>query len=66
MSGLKREEAEHLLEHWIEHNESHSRTFRERARQVQEISETAAQDMNDAADLMDKCTQMLRRAKDDL
>ncbi len=63
---MKREEAEHLLEHWIEHNESHSRTFRERADQVKEISEKAAQDMNNAADLMDKCTQMLRRAKDDL
>lgn len=63
---LKKEEAEHLLEHWIEHNESHSKSFRERAKQVREISEKAAQDIGEAADLMDRCTQMLRKAKDDL
>lgn len=63
---LKKEEAEHLLEHWIEHNESHSKSFRERAKQIQGISEKAAQDIGEAADLMDRCTQMLRKAKDDL
>jgi hypothetical protein len=66
VSELKREEAAHLLEHWIEHNESHSKSFRERAAQIREISEKAARDVNDAADLMDKCTQMLRKAKDDI
>jgi hypothetical protein len=66
VSELKREEAEHLLEHWIEHNNSHSSSFRERAAQILEISERASQDLGEAADLMDKCTQMLRKAKDDL
>jgi pyrroloquinoline quinone (PQQ) biosynthesis protein C len=66
VSELKREEAAILLEHWIEHNESHSKSFRERAAQVQKVSEKAARDINEAADLMDKCTQMLRKAKDDL
>ncbi len=63
---MLKKEAEHLLEHWIEHNESHSKSFRERAKQVQEISERAAQDLNEAADLMDRCTLMLKKAKDDL
>jgi HD superfamily phosphohydrolase YqeK len=63
---LNKHEAEHLLEHWIEHNESHSRSFRERARQLAELSQKAAQDVEEAAILMDKCTQMLRKAVEDL
>ena len=58
--------AKTMLHHWIEHNESHSKSFRERAGQVRAISEKAAQDINDAADLMDKCTQMLKKAVQDL
>ena len=63
---LKKDEAEHLLLHWIEHNEAHSRSFRERAQQVKELSAQAAQDIETAANLMDKCTQMLKKAKEDL
>ncbi len=63
---MKKEEAEHLLEHWIEHNESHSKSFRERAKQVEEISKKAAMDIMDAADIMDRCTEQLRKAKRDL
>jgi len=55
-----------MLNHWIEHNESHSRSFRDRASQVQAISEQAAQDIKEAADLMDKCTEMLKKAMKDL
>ncbi len=55
-----------LLDHWIEHNESHSRSFRDRAADVRAISQKAAQDINQAADLMDKCTEMLKRALQDL
>ncbi|MDM7912540.1 MAG: hypothetical protein QUS09_05525 [Methanotrichaceae archaeon] len=66
MLDLRKSEAEHLLEHWIEHNEAHSRSFRERAQQVKELSAQAAQDIEVAADLMDKCTQMLKKAKEDL
>jgi predicted transcriptional regulator len=65
-ASLNKHEAEHLLEHWIEHNESHSRSFRERAKQIEEISRQAATEINQAADLMDKCTEMLKKAKDDL
>jgi hypothetical protein len=63
---LNKHEAEHLLEHWIEHNESHSRSFRERARQLEELSQKAAQDVEEAASLMDNCTQMLKKAVEDL
>ncbi len=64
--NLLKNEAEHLLLHWIEHNEAHSRSFRERAQQVKELSAQAAQDIEEAANLMDKCTQMLKKAKEDL
>jgi predicted metallo-beta-lactamase superfamily hydrolase len=63
---LNKHDAQHLLEHWIEHNESHSRSFRERAKKIEEISGTAAIEINRAADLMDQCTEMLKKSKDDL
>ncbi|MDD1754390.1 MAG: hypothetical protein LUQ63_02015 [Methanothrix sp.] len=65
-SEISKVSVKKLLDHWIEHNESHSKSFRERAGQVRAISEKAAQDINDAADLMDKCTQMLKKAVQDL
>ncbi len=63
---LTHHEVEHLLEHWIEHNESHSISFKERAAQVARVSELAAQDINRAAELMDECTEMLKKALKDL
>ena len=59
-------EVEHLLHHWIEHNESHSVSFRERAAQIAKVSEKAADDVSQAADLMDQCTEMLKKAMKDL
>ena len=55
-----------LLKHWIEHNESHSVSFKERAAQVARVSELAAQDINRAAEHMDECTEMLKKALKDL
>jgi len=63
---LNSDSAKRLLDHWIEHNESHSRSFRDRAVEVSSISQKAAQDINQAADLMDKCTEMLKKALQDL
>lgn len=63
---LTRHEAEHLLHHWIEHNESHSASFRDRAAQVARVSEAAAKDIEQAAALMDQCTEMLKKAMKDL
>jgi phosphoserine phosphatase len=59
-------EVEHLLHHWIEHNESHSTSFRERAAQIAKVSEKAAEDVRQAAALMDQCTEMLKKAMKDL
>ena len=66
MPYLNKHDAQHLLEHWIEHNMSHSSSFRERAKQIEEISTQAATEINQAAALMDQCTEMLKKAKDDL
>jgi hypothetical protein len=63
---LTRHEVEHLLIHWIEHNESHSASFRDRAAQVAKVSEPAARDIEQAAVLMDQCTEMLKKAMKDL
>ncbi len=65
-NDISKESVKKLLDHWIEHNESHSRSFRDRAGQIQAISQKSAQDINEAADLMDKCTEMLKRALQDL
>ncbi len=65
-TDLSKDDAKKLLNHWIEHNESHSASFRDRAEQVAKVSEQAAQDINQAAALMDQCTEMLRKAMNDL
>ncbi len=65
-TDISKESAKKLLDHWIDHNESHSRSFRDRAKQIREISEQAARDVDGAADLMDKCTEMLKKAIQDL
>ncbi len=65
-TDISKESVKKLLDHWIEHNESHSRSFRDRAIQIREISEQAARDVDEAADLMDKCTEMLKKAMRDL
>ena len=63
---ISKESVKKLFDHWIEHNESHSASFRERAAQIEKVSEKAAQDINQAAALMDQCTEMLKKAMQDL
>jgi hypothetical protein len=63
---ISKDSVKRLLNHWIEHNESHSSSFRERAQQIAIVSEKAAQDINEAAALMDQCTEMLKKAMKDL
>jgi hypothetical protein len=63
---LSKDSVKHLLDHWIEHNQSHSTSFRERAEQIEKVSEKAAEDIKLAAELMDKCTEMLKKAMQDL
>jgi len=63
---ISKDSVKRLLNHWIEHNDSHSASFRDRAAQVARVSEKAAQDIEQAAALMDQCTQMLKKAMQDL
>jgi hypothetical protein len=63
---LSKDSVKRLLNHWIEHNESHSASFRERAVQIAAVSEKAAEDISQAAALMDQCTEMLKKAMQDL
>ena len=63
---LTKTTAKTLLNHWIEHNQSHSASFRERAEQITKVSGKAAEDIKQAAELMDKCTEMLKKAMQDL
>ena len=65
-TDLSKESVNHLLGHWIEHNESHSASFRDRAAQIAKVSELAASDIEEAAKLMDQCTEMLKKAQKDL
>ena len=65
-TDLSKESVNHLLGHWIEHNESHSTSFRDRAAQIAKVSELAASDIEEAAKLMDQCTEMLKKAMKDL
>jgi hypothetical protein len=63
---ISKDSVKRLLNHWIEHNESHSSSFRDRAKQVAHVSEQAAADIEQAAVLMDQCTKMLKKAMQDL
>ncbi|MFZ3148634.1 MAG: hypothetical protein WA137_06290 [Methanothrix sp.] len=65
-TDLSKDDVNRLLNHWIEHNESHSASFRERAAQIAKVSELAAQDVSQAAALMDQCTEMLKKAMKDI
>ena len=61
-NDISKKSVKKLLDHWIEHNESHSASFRERAAQVSAVSPKAAEDIEQAAALMDQCTEMLKKA----
>ena len=63
---ISKESVKRLLDHWIEHNESHSVSFRERATQVSVVSPQAAEDIKQAAAFMDQSTEMLKKALQDL
>jgi len=65
-TDISKESVKKLLNHWIEHNESHSASFRERATQVAAVSSKAAADIEQAAVLMDQCTEKLKMAMNDL
>ena len=63
---MEKSEAEHLFNHWIEHNKGHSKSFQERADQIKELSSEAALKVREAAELMDRCTKKLEEAMEKL
>jgi hypothetical protein len=57
----------HLMEHWIEHNESHVKSFNEWGRKIEEAGyDQVAEKILEAARKMEECTQKLQQAKDNL
>ncbi|MBC7085832.1 MAG: hypothetical protein H5T43_05645 [Methanomethylovorans sp.] len=55
----------HLMEHWIEHNESHIKSFNEWSIKIKQAGyEEVAEKILEAAEKMKECTQKLQQAKD--
>lgn len=55
----------HLMEHWIEHNESHVKSFKEWSKKIEEAGYgDAATKILEAAGKMEECTHKLQQAKD--
>lgn len=56
---------EHLLGHWIEHNESHSKSFKDWLVRLEDSGFIEVADQIRAASLkMDECSEHLKQAKD--
>ena len=57
----------HLLEHWIEHNQSHSKSFKEWASKVKEAGyDELAEDILLAEKKMNECSEVLEQARSKL
>lgn len=62
---INRSKLAHLLEHWVEHNESHSKSFREWAQKVKDAGYTElADDILEAEKKMSECSDLLRKARE--
>jgi len=67
MDMNEKEKLRMLLAHWIEHNKEHGKEFREWAEKAMDLGEAAVQeDMLDAAQNMDKASESLLRALEEL
>ena len=64
---INKEKLAHLFEHWIEHNESHSKSFNDWAARIKDAGfEETAEKILEAARKMDECTEYLQNAKQDV
>lgn len=62
---INRSKLAHLLEHWVEHNENHSKSFKEWAEKVRNAGYTElADDILQAEKKMSECSDLLRKARD--
>ena len=67
MENSEMEKLKILLEHWIEHNKEHGEEFREWVEKARALGETVVQeDMLDAAQNMDKASESLLKALQEL
>lgn len=67
MDKSEKEKLKILLNHWIEHNREHGDEFREWAEKARHLGEAVVQeDMLDAAQYMDKASESLVKALEEL
>ena len=67
MENSEMEKLKILLDHWIEHNKEHGEEFREWAEKASDLGEAVVhEDMLDAARYMDKASESLRKALEEL
>ncbi|SFM19708.1 hypothetical protein [Methanolobus profundi] len=61
---LDKPKLEHLIGHWIEHNDSHSTSFTDWAEKIEAAGyEDIAKDIRMAAAKMDECSVLLEKAR---
>jgi hypothetical protein len=61
---LDKAKLEHLMGHWIEHNDSHSKSFNEWAEKIETAGYAdIAEDVRSAAKKMDECSVLLEKAR---
>ncbi len=61
---LSHENLSHLIEHWIEHNESHIQSFREWAQKAKKDGFLeAAEDILEAANKVEEANELLNKAR---
>lgn len=61
---LDKAKLEHLIGHWIEHNDSHSTSFSDWAAKIEAAGYSdVAEDIKMAAAKMNECSELLKSAK---
>ncbi|WP_229390878.1 hypothetical protein [Methanosarcina sp. DH2] len=64
---LNHDNLSHLIEHWIEHNESHIQSFREWALKAKKDGFLeASEDISEAANKIEEANKRLNKAKEGL
>ncbi|MBP2030303.1 rubrerythrin [Methanohalophilus levihalophilus] len=62
---ISRDKIQHLLGHWIEHNQSHNESFEQWAERLKEADFSEVADaILEASEKMEECTSLLEKARD--
>jgi hypothetical protein len=59
---ITKESIVELLQHWIEHGHNHASSYRKHAAEIEVFSPASAQAVMEAAELEEKCSDMLKKA----